>query len=462
MSKVSLEGIEVLDRQVLLVGFGVVGKQLFRAVLESGGIVVAIVDDHYKSVETNKGPSIYQIEFLEQAILKHTPDLVLVSATLFTAHQLHKITLTTNRFGVSLVVVPERAEFHLDEEGSVNLRTPSLEDIFARTSLLVDFAKIRRHLEGSRVLISGAGGSIGSRIAMHSLSMGASSVGLLDRDDCLLHDVAVEINGRMHSSRTPLYVKDIQFENSLDEVFMEFKPNIVIHAAAQKHVSTLENSPQNALAINVLGTLNMLEKCEQYGVQEFLNISSDKAASQENILGLTKFLGERMTAGSNIKRRKSVRFGNVLGSRASVLHTFRIQAQYHKKLTVRGVDTTRFFMTNNEAASLSLSTLASIENQGTYVLDMGQPVRILDLANEIARTESCQIEIESLLSGEVVHEQLFKLEENPTKATVENVLRVDTQPLSIASAKRVLGKANEIYGMSSVQARETISALLKM
>lgn len=460
MSRVSLEGIEVLEKRVLLVGFGVVGKEVYQAVLETGGLVIAVVDDHYENATANEGICFHKIEFLEQAILEHSPDLVLVSATLLPAQQIHKITQVAAKVGVSLVIVPERAEFHVNEEGSINLRTPSLEDIFARTSFLIDYSKIRRHLEGARVLVSGAGGSIGSRIAMQALSMGARSVGLLDRDDCLLHDIAVEISGKMHNAKTPLYVKDIQFENPLDEVFNHFRPNIVIHAAAQKHVTTLEDSPQNALAINVLGTLNMLEKSERYGVREFLNISSDKAASQENILGLTKYLGERMTAGSNIERKKSVRFGNVLGSRASVLHTFRIQAKYHKKLTVRGEETTRFFMTNNEAASLSLSTLAAFESQGTFVLNMGKPVRILDLASEISRTESCEIAVEELRSGEVVHEQLFRPEERPHETTLENVLKVEPEPLSIERAKQILGKVEGIYGMTTKQAREMIKELL--
>lgn len=146
------------------------------------------------------------------------------------------------------------------------------------------------------------------------------------------------------------------------------------------------------------------------------------------------------------------------------MHTFRIQAQFYRKLTVRGADTTRFFMTNNEAASLSLSTLASREDLGTFVFDMGQPVKILDLAREISRSEfnEIEIEIEELLTGEVIHEQLFRPEENPIKTDIENVLRVEPRPLLISNAKKILGKAEDIYGMSAKQAKETITESLEL
>lgn len=464
MSKITLQGLSVVEHRVLLIGYGVIGKQVREEITSGGGTVVAIADDSYQNEIADDSVSFYQIDFLEQAILKHSPSLVIVAASLFTAHRLHEIAVAAKKASIPLVIVPERAEFHLDEAKNIGLRTPTVEDLFARTSLLIDFDSIRKRLHGMRVLVSGAGGSIGSRIALHSLAFGASAVGLLDRDDCLLHDIAVEMTGKMHDSRIPLFVADVQFKQSLNEVFGAFKPDIVIHAAAQKHVTTLEMKPQNGLAINVLGTMNMLRCSEKYGIQEFINISTDKAASQENVLGLTKYLAERLTAGSSIDYRKSVRFGNVLGSRASVLHTFRLQAQFYRKLTVRGEETTRFFMTNNEAASLSLSTLSSPEKQGTFVFDMGQPVKILDLANEIARAESNQIEIavEDLLGGEVMHEHLFRPEENPVETAVHKVFRVNPPPLAMSDAEMFLKSAEDIYSMSSERARETIHTLLNL
>ena len=180
-------------------------------------------------------------------------------------------------------------------------------------------------------------------------------------------------------------------------------------------------------------------------------------------MGLSKYLTERLTSGAAIQHSKSVRFGNVLGSRASVLHTFRLQAQFFSKLTVRGDETTRFFMTNNEAASLSLSTLASNEVDGTFVFNMGQSVRILDLAREIARAESTSIEIivENLLNGEVEHEQLFRPEESPVETAVSNVFRVDPSPLSMSTAESLVKSVDEIYNMTSERARAVINSLLE-
>ena len=168
MSRVTLQGLGVLDQQVLLVGYGVIGKQIYQEIITSGGSIVAIVDDSYRNEVLDENVPFYQLYFLEQALGKHSPSLILVSATLLTAKRLHEITAAAKKTGIPIVIAPERAEFHLKESENITLRTPTMEDIFARTSLLINFDEIRTRLKGARVLVSGAGGSIGSRIALHS------------------------------------------------------------------------------------------------------------------------------------------------------------------------------------------------------------------------------------------------------------------------------------------------------
>jgi FlaA1/EpsC-like NDP-sugar epimerase len=462
MSRISLKGVGIAGQRVLLVGYGVIGKELSEEITSNGGLIVALIEDNVKELLQHTEVAVYPTDSLKQAILNQKPTILIVAASMFTATRFHEIADLAKEFSLPLMIVPERSDFHLGKLKEVTLRSPTLDDLFARNSLLVDFEGVENRLNGARVLISGAGGSIGSRIALHSLALGASSVGLLDRDDCLLHDIAVEMTGEMHNPRAPLFVSDVQFSRSIDEVFSKFRPDIVIHAAAQKHVTTLETTPQNALAINILGTINMLQSSERYEVKEFINISTDKAASLENVLGLSKYVTERLTAGSSIENRKSVRFGNVLGSRASVLNTFRIQAQFFGKLTVRGTETTRFFMTNNEAASLSLSALTSDEQTGTYVFDMGQPVRILDLAQEVSASQlnPPEIAIEELQSGEVDHERLFRPDEQPEETSISNVYRVTPKPILVSDALELMPSLNEIYDMSPQRARLTIENLL--
>lgn len=464
MSRISLKGVGIAGQRVLLVGYGVIGKELSEEITSNGGLIVALIEDNVNELLQHTEVAAYPTDSLKQAILDQTPTILIVAASMFTATRFHEIADLAKESSLPLMIVPERSDFHLGKLKEVTLRSPTLDDLFARNSLLVDFEGVKNRLNGARVLISGAGGSIGSRIALHSFALGASSVGLLDRDDCLLHDIAVEMTGEMHNPRAPLFVSDVQFSRSIDEVFSKFRPDIVVHAAAQKHVTTLEATPQNALAINILGTINMLQSSERYEVKEFINISTDKAASLENVLGLSKYVTERLTAGSSIENRKSVRFGNVLGSRASVLNTFRIQAQFFGKLTVRGTETTRFFMTNNEAASLSLSALTSDEQTGTYVFDMGQPVRILDLAQEVSASQlnPPEISIEELQSGEVEHEKLFRPDEKPEETSISNVYRVTPKPILLSDAGELMPSLNEIYEMSPQQARLTIENLLSI
>ena len=454
----SLDSLNLKNQRVLLVGFGVIGRQILSVLNESKIQVVGIVDDLHRSDLID---SRYQVENISIAVDVLKPSVILVTASLFDSTKLHHITDTASKAGIPVFLVPERAEFYLNDSEEVNFRAPTLEDLFARNSLLIDFEETSRKLKGLKVLVTGAGGSIGSRIAVHAFNLGASKVGLLDRDDCLLHDTAVEMTGNMLDNRTPLFVVDIQFASNVEKVFSDFKPDIVIHAAALKHLTTLESYPQNALSVNVLGTLNLLRASEKFKVREFINISTDKAASTENILGISKYITERMTTAADIGKSKSVRFGNVLGSRASVMNTFKIQSEYHGKLTVRGEETTRFFMTNNEAASLSLSALTSNMASGTFVFNMGKPVRILELAQEIAKLSlrETTVVIEDLQSGEVIHEKLFRDDEVPKPTQVNQVFSVEPPKLELSDVEKLISNPIDVYNLDDTQARMILNQL---
>ena len=457
-SMLNLESLNLQNQRVLLVGFGVIGQQILGVLNESKIQVVGIVDDLNQSSQIY---SKYEVGNISIAIDALKPSVILVTASLFDSFKLQQITEAASEAGIPVFLVPERAEFYLNDSKEVNFRAPTLEDLFARNSLLINFEETSKKIKGLKVLVTGAGGSIGSRIALHAFNLGASQVGLLDRDDCLLHDTAVEITGNMHDHRTPLFVVDIQFASNVEKIFSQFKPDIVIHAAALKHVTTLESYPQNALSVNVLGTLNLLRASEKFKVAEFINISTDKAASTENILGISKYITERMTSAADIRKSKSVRFGNVLGSRASVMNTFKIQSKYHGKLTVRGEDTTRYFMTNNEAASLSLSTLTSDMASGTFVFNMGKPVRILELAQEIAKSSfnKTTLVIEDLQSGEVVHEKLFRDDEDPKPTQVDQVFSVEPPKLDLSEVEKVIANPTDIYKLNEDQARLILNQL---
>lgn len=445
-------------KSVVIIGFGTVGRSLLPNLEAVGASVIAILEDQSAVRENVAFCPTYATSEIREVLTKYRPDVILVSTTKIDPSTMRLVSLVARESRIRVEIVPERAEIHTVFNNEVQVRGLSIPDIFARNALDIDFNLLRDFFEGKRVLITGAGGSIGSRIASQLANLGVLSIALLDRDDCLLHDIAVEISGEMFSKRFPIFLCDIQNHGRVMEIFQEFRPEIVIHAAASKHVTTLEEYPQAGMAINVLGTYNVIRAAEFYGSECFLNISTDKAASGSNILGLTKYVGERMTSAAEIPIRKSVRFGNVLGSRGSVLQTFEIQARIFKRLTVRGSETTRFFMTPNEAASLSLTTLTSKESSGTYVLDMDYPVKILDLAEEVAKMspEKIEIEVRGLLGGEAKHEKLFRDSENPEPTELGNVYRVQIPPLSRRELEELLPNLNLVYNLK----KEDCAALI--
>ena len=447
-----------VGKKVIVIGYGTIGKSLLPNLVAAGATVSAILEDKKAVRETISIYPTYETNDIREVLAKYYPDYILISTTKIDSLTMRLISLVARESRVPIEIVPERSEIHTTFNNEVKVRGLGIADIFARNAFNIDFIKMERFFEGKRVLITGAGGSIGSRIASQLSKLGVLSLALLDRDDCLLHDIAVEISGEMFSKRFPIFLCDIQDSGRIMDIFDEFRPEIVIHAAALKHVTTLETYPQAGMAINVLGTLNIIRAAEYYKCDCLLNISTDKAASGSNVLGLTKYIGERMTAAATIPIRKSVRFGNVLGSRGSVLQTFEIQARIFKRLTVRGTETTRFFMTPNEAASLSLTTLTSNESSGTYVLDMDYPVKIIDLAEEVAKMspEKVDIEITSLLSGEAKHEKLFRDNETPESTKLNNVYRVLIPPLSKTDLERSLPNSNTVYSLK----KEDCSALI--
>ena len=447
-----------IGKSVIIIGYGTIGRGLLPYLVSAGAIVSAILEDQESVREKIHTYPTYETNDIREVLAKYHPDSILICTTKIDSVTMRLISLVARESRVPIEIVPERSEIHTTFNNEVEVRRLGISDIFARNAFDIDFIRLKDFFQGKRVLITGAGGSIGSRIVSQLANLGVLSLALLDRDDCLLHDIAVEISGEMFSEKFPIFLCDIQDSERVMNIFEDFRPEIVIHAAALKHVTTLETYPQAGMAINVLGTLNVIRAAEFYKVECFLNISTDKAASGSNILGLTKYIGERMTACAEIPIRKSVRFGNVLGSRGSVLQTFEIQARIFKKLTVRGTETTRFFMTPNEAASLSLTTLTSKESSGTYVLDMDYPVRIIDLAEEVAKMspEEIGIDITSLLSGEAKHEKLFRESESPESTELNNVYRVIIPPLSKDDLGRWLPTYSSVYNLK----KEDCSALI--
>jgi len=269
-----------------------------------------------------------------------------------------------------------------------------------------------------RILIIGAGGSIGSALARRLVSAKISNVFFLDRDESALHGLALDISDIAASHSDKCFIADIRDRQSIEDVVKQVKPTIVIHAAALKHLVILERFPREGYLTNIVGTLNVAQICVEHNVKQFVNISTDKAANPTSVLGKTKKLAELITeevfADTGMKQC-SVRFGNVFASRGSVIETFLHQIKNSIPVTVSDENVARFFMSHNEAANLVLAA-ASLKESGTYIQNMGKEVLIMDVVNRIADYLDLapEIKIVGLKKGEKMHEELY---EGPVLAT---------------------------------------------
>ncbi|CAB4774638.1 unannotated protein [freshwater metagenome] len=326
-------------------------------------------------------------------------------------------------------VLPSVGELLDGAVGLRDLRRASIADLLGRREIDTSLESVAGYLTGRRVLITGAGGSIGSELARQVGRFAPAELILLDRDESALHAVQLSIHGRAILDGDDTVIADIRDRGRMRQVFAQHQPEVVFHAAALKHLSLLERHPSEGIKTNIYGTLALLETALDAGVQRFVNISTDKAVNPINVLGATKRISERLTAwasGQGNGTYLSVRFGNVLGSRGSALTTFRAQIATGGPVTVTDRDVTRYFMTIEEAVQLIIQAGALGRDGEALVLDMGQPVRIEDLVRRLIDEAGGGVDVvyTGLCSGEKLHEELFgdgELDERPLHPLVSHV-----------------------------------------
>jgi FlaA1/EpsC-like NDP-sugar epimerase len=332
-----------------------------------------------------------------------------------------------------------------------DIRDLTDEDLLGRRKIVIDLQQISDYLVNRRVLVTGAGGSIGSELCRQLARFNPAELIMLDRDESALHEVQLSIHGRALLNTPQTVLADIRDADTIKHIFNTRKPEVVFHAAALKHLPLLETYPTEAYQTNVLGTLTLLEASAQAGVGVFVNISTDKAANPISVLGYSKRIAERITAhfGKTVSSGKymSVRFGNVLGSRGSVLMSFRDQIANGGPLTVTHRGVTRYFMTISEAVQLVIQAGAIGKSGEALVLDMGTPVSIYDVAKQLVTNSGKAIEIEivGLRAGEKVHEELFgdgEVDVRPAHPLISHVqvpsISTNEVPTAATDAKQLM------------------------
>ncbi|WP_206475225.1 nucleoside-diphosphate sugar epimerase/dehydratase [Dietzia sp. KRD202] len=339
--------------------------------------------------------------------------------------------------GLHVLILPPLSALMTGRRAADELRQINVNDLLGRKPARLNQTQIAEYIRGKRILVTGAGGSIGSELCRQLLRFRPAELMMLDRDESGLHSTQLSIQKQSMLDGDDTILASIRDLSTLREIFADRRPEIVFHAAALKHMPLLEHYPLEALKTNVLGTLNLLDVSESSGVETFVNVSTDKAANPTNVLGRSKRVAERLTAGRGRRdgssKYVSVRFGNVLGSRGSVLTVFEKQIAEGGPVTVTDPDVTRFFMTIPEACQLILQAAVIGRSGETLVLDMGEPVSIQEVARTLIEQSGKNVDIiyTGLRENEKVHEELFDSTEQPVVGDRhEAVSEVSVPPLA--------------------------------
>lgn len=373
---------------------------------------------------------------LEEICSQTATEVLLIAIAGIQAAELLELDQRMRPLGVTVTIIPTASEIVGGAVKLGDISDVTEEDLMGRRPIKTDETEITAFIRGKRVLVTGAGGSIGSELVRQISRYRPSSLFLLDRDESALHEVQLTLDGSGHLMSPNLILADIRDAARINEILRETKPEIVFHSAALKHLPLLERHPEESFKTNVRGTANMLQASMDHGITHFVNISTDKAADPTSILGKSKLLTEQLTAGvpEDAKRSfLSVRFGNVLGSRGSVIETFRFQIEKGGPVTVTDETVTRFFMTIREAVHLVLQAAVIGSHGETLILDMGSPIKIVDLAQHMINRSGRDISVKftGLRPGEKAHEILVSSTEEPKQTFHELITssRVSQLPL---------------------------------
>jgi FlaA1/EpsC-like NDP-sugar epimerase len=379
-------------------------------------------------------PVLGVVEDLEELIAQHGIDQVIIAMPQASREEMDWIWRTSIRASAEVKVMPDLGEFLA--EGAIKLRELQIEDLLGREPVDIDLDALSDYINGRRVLVTGAGGSIGKELSRQISRLGPAKLILLDRDESGLYYLNTELR-REDFYDTEVFVGDVTHSERVSFAFETFRPQLVFHAAAYKHVPMMEQQATEAIVNNVLGTLNVARAAGAYGTSKFINVSTDKAVSPVNVMGATKRLAEMVVRELSLEYPEtiyaSVRFGNVLGSRGSVVPTFRQQIEAGGPVTVTHPDMIRYFMTIPEAVSLILQAGAMAEGYGTYVLEMGRPVAITDLARkmiEIMGAPNVTIKFVGLRPGEKLKEELSEEGEQRDTTAHPMVFRLSSENMS--------------------------------
>ncbi|WP_404473103.1 polysaccharide biosynthesis protein [Microbacterium aerolatum] len=403
-------------KPALIVGAGYLGSTLVQTLITdptSPFRPVGILDDDpaKKNLRLRGVPVVGRTSKIIEVAEKTGAESLIIAIGQADSTLLRRLTDDAAKAGLAVSVTPALSSLLSGEKSVGDLRDISIEDLIGRHPVDTNVELVAGYVTGKKVLVTGAGGSIGSELCRQLAKYGPSELIMLDRDETGLQLAQLGTAGHGLLDSKDVVLADIREATTLNEIFADRRPEVVFHAAALKHLPMLEQYPDEAWKTNVLGSLNVLRAAQSVGVSTFVNVSTDKAANPTSVLGHSKRVAEKLTAWAGEQtgmRYLSVRFGNVIGSRGSMLPTFRALIEAGGPLTVTHPDVTRYFMTIPEACQLVIQAGGIGRAGEVLILDMGEPVSILEVAKRMIAMSGKSIEIvfTGLRHGEKLHEVL--------------------------------------------------------
>ncbi len=439
---------EQRSQRVIVFGAGRGGRLLVRNLLNdntSPYLPVAVLDDDPRMRHVVlDGVKVHGTRRdIKKVADAFDADLMVIAIPSASGEALGELSDLANVAGLKTKVVPPIHTLVGQNPSAADLRDLKLEDLLGRRPITLDERAISAQLTGRRVLVTGAGGSIGSELCRQIHKFSPAKLSLLDRDESALHGVQLDLVGHGLLDDDSMVLADIRDAEAVRKVFLDARPEVVFHAAALKHLPMLERYPLEAWKTNVLGTLNVLTAAREAGVETFVNISTDKAADPTSVLGHSKRCAERLTADMAMKasgRYMSVRFGNVLGSRGSVIPASKRQIMRGGPITVTHPDVERYFTLIPEACQLVMQAAVMGRHGEVMVLDMGRPVKIVDVAKtmiQMSGREDVEIVYTGLRPGEKMSEDLFDRTDESEPTGHPLVSCVEVPPLRSGDLKNV-------------------------
>lgn len=455
-------------KKVLIIGAGNAAHEIIKTInadFKYDYDIVGIIDDNKNRLNFSvSGVKIIGnrndiIEICE----KNKVDQIFFSIARIDIENKREILNICQKTNAKVRVLPGIREIIHNKNLFNSLRNVEIEDILGRDAVKLDNTNIQSLIKNNTILVTGGGGSIGSELCRQIMSYKPKKLVMLDIYENSLYDIEVELKHKYPEAKIDAVIASIRDEKRLDEIFETYKPYLVFHAAAHKHVPLMEHNPIEAIKNNVFGTYNVVNACDKYKVKKFILISSDKAVNPTNIMGATKRMCEMIVQAKNKESETefaAVRFGNVLGSNGSVIPLFKKQIANGGPVTVTHKEITRFFMTIPEAVGLVLQAMTYANGGEIFVLDMGEPIKIYDLAESLIKlsglslNKDIKIEITGLRPGEKLYEEILMNEEGLEKTRHNKIFVAEPMDITMKDIKNKLEKFNVLINNDNVDINE--------